>query len=69
MTQPTQELPRLLTAREVAQQTSLPLSRVYELTRTGDLPHTRFGRAVRYSAPALAVWIDGGGTGEWTPES
>jgi len=61
-------LPRLLTARQVADQTGIPLSRVYELTREGDLPHVRMGRAVRYSAPALRAWIDAGGTGEWSPD-
>lgn len=58
-------LPRLLTARQVSEATGIPLPRLYELTRTGDLPHTRLGRTVRYAAPALRDWIDGGGTGEW----
>lgn len=46
-------LPRLLTAREVADQTGLPLARVYELGRTGELPAIRFGRAMRFSAAEL----------------
>ena len=58
-------LPRLLTARQVAEATGIPVARLYELTRTGDLPHTRLGRTVRYAAPALRDWIDRGGTGEW----
>lgn len=56
-------LPRLLTAQEVADQTGLPLSRVYELSREDQIPHVRLGRALRYSAPAVREWIEAGGTG------
>lgn len=55
-------LPRLLTAQEVAEQTGLPLSRVYELSRRDEIPHVRLGRALRYSAPELRKWIRAGGT-------
>jgi len=59
----TAELPRLLTAQQVADMTGIPLSRVYELARTGDMPVVRMGRAMRFSAPALLKWINSGGTG------
>ena len=65
--QPT-SLPRLLTAREVAQM-GLPLSRVYELARTGKLPVIRFGRAMRFDPNALAEWLANGGTGYDGPEA
>lgn len=58
----TENLPRLLTAGQVAEQTGIPLSRVYELSRNGDIPHVRLGRALRYPAPALRKWIAKGGT-------
>ena len=58
----THELPRLLTAEEVAAATGLPLARVYELARDGSMPCVRLGRAVRFSAPALCQWIENGGT-------
>lgn len=38
----------VMTAREVAEMLSLPLSTVYELARRGDLPCSRLGRAVRF---------------------
>ena len=63
-------LPRLLSAQDVSDATGLPKWRVYELTRSDDIPHVRLGRAVRYSAQALAEWIDQGGTGQWNaPDS
>jgi len=55
-------LPRLLTAERVAEATGIPLARVYELARLGDIPTVRLGRAVRFSEPALMAWIDAGGT-------
>ena len=59
-------LPRVLTAAEVADQTGLSLQRVYELTRSGDLPSVRLGRACRYSAPRVSAWLEDGGTGSYT---
>lgn len=56
------QLPRLLTAQEVAEQTALPLARVYELAREGLLPSVRLGRAVRFSADALRSWFESGGS-------
>lgn len=66
MPAPTPALPRLLTAREVADATGLPAWRVYELMRSGALPHVRLGRACRYSAAAVSEWLAAGGTGPWT---
>lgn len=57
-------LPRLLTATEVAEQTGLPLSSVYELCRSNRIPHVRVGRALRFSATAIVDWIEAGGTAE-----
>ena len=55
-------LPRLPTAREVAEATGLGAWRVYELCRTGDIPHIRLGRAVRFSPTQLVAWLEAGGT-------
>ena len=60
-------LARLVTAHELADLTALPLARVYELTRSGALPHVRLGRAIRYSPAAVAAFFDAGGTGPWAP--
>lgn len=65
----TESLPRLLTAREVADRTGIPLSRIYELVRLEKLPHVRLGRAVRFSAEAVREWLDAGGTGYAGPEA
>ena len=55
-------LPRLLTAHAVAAQTGLPLARIYELARAGDMPVIRFGRAMRFDPNAVAEWLNNGGT-------
>ncbi|HZD52677.1 MAG TPA: helix-turn-helix domain-containing protein [Woeseiaceae bacterium] len=56
-------LPRLLTAREVAEATRLPLSTVYELSRRGEIPTVRIGgRTLRFAAPAIRSWIEEGGS-------
>ncbi|MFC1575651.1 helix-turn-helix domain-containing protein [Gemmatimonadota bacterium] len=56
------QLPRLATAREVSEATGLPLSRVYELGRTGQLPAIRLGRAMRFDLETVAEWLRRGGT-------
>lgn len=40
---------RLLTADDVAALLRLPVSTIYDLARTGRLPHLRIGRALRFS--------------------
>ncbi len=40
---------RLLTAEDVAELLRLPGSTVYDLARTGRLPHLRIGRSLRFS--------------------
>lgn len=42
-----------MTAREVAAALRLPVKRVYELARSGDIPCLRFGRQVRFSRRAI----------------
>jgi excisionase family DNA binding protein len=59
-------LPRLLTAQEVAEHTTLPLATVYALARGGALPCVRLGRAMRFSAAAVMQWVDAGGTRSYT---
>lgn len=57
-----QALPRLVTARELSRETGIPRYRIYELSRTGKLPHVRIGRAVRFSRQAVREWVEAGGT-------
>ena len=63
-TTPVGPLPRLLTAAQVAAQTGIPKSRVYELSRTGQLPAISFGRRYRYDPSELRRWLEAGGTGQ-----
>ena len=61
-TTPPGSLPRLLTAHEVADQTGLPLSRIYELAREEILPSIRLGRAMRFDGATLRAFLSAGGT-------
>lgn len=58
----TATVPRLLTAREVAEALGLPKWRVYQLARDEGLPAVRLGRSLRFDADALAEWLQAGGT-------
>lgn len=49
----------LLTPKEVAQILKVPISWVYERTRTRDLPVKKLGKLVRVRMSDLEKWIDG----------
>ncbi len=56
------EVNRLLSARDVAEQTGLPLGRVYALGRQGKAGAVKVGeRAVRFSESGLDAWLRSGG--------
>jgi len=49
----------LLDASEAAQLLHVPRSTVYELVRSGGLPHVRIGRrALRFTCADLARWVE-----------
>ena len=53
---------RLLTVREAAEYLRVPVSFVYERTRTGRIPVRRIGpRLVRIPHEELLRWIEAGG--------
>lgn len=52
---------RLLNISEVATRLNVPLSRCYEMARSGLLPTVRLGRQIRVDPDGLQAWIDGGG--------
>ncbi len=58
--------PLLLTARQAAQVLAISPRKVWSLTASGEVPHVRIGRSVRYSTADLQRWIDerriGGGS-------
>ena len=56
------ELPRLLTAREVAQQLGVSRAVVYAAVREHGLPVVHLGRALRFSTTSVAEWIRHGGS-------
>jgi excisionase family DNA binding protein len=51
-------VPRLLTSRQLEQQTGLPRWRILELVRTGGLPHLKIGRLYLFPADQVARWIE-----------
>ena len=48
---------RLLTAEEVAEMLSVPLTWVRESTRSGAMPHVELGRYRRYRLADVEAWI------------
>lgn len=48
---------RLLTAADVAELLSVPVSWVREHTRSGRIPHVQLGRYVRYRQETVVSWI------------
>jgi excisionase family DNA binding protein len=60
---------RLLDAKEVAELLSVPATWVREQTRTGDLPHLRLGRYVRFDQEAVLAWLETQRAGQWRKHS
>lgn len=58
MTTPARRLPRLLSVKAVSEQTTLPVSTVYDRIADGEIPAVRIGRAVRIDERDLRRWID-----------
>ena len=51
---------RMMTARQVAEYTQIPLQMVYRKTKSGDLPCYRIGRSIRYKAEEIDMAMKGG---------
>ncbi len=49
--------PLLLNSRQAAEELSISERKLWSLTASGDIPHIRIGRAVRYPADDLHHWI------------
>jgi len=56
---------RLLTADELAERLTVPVSWVREQTRAGAIPHVNLGRYRRYDWPAVVAWLEGQRAGQW----
>lgn len=53
----TPRLPRLLSVRAVSDQTTLPISTIYDAIYRGDLPVVRIGRSVRLDECDVVAFI------------
>jgi excisionase family DNA binding protein len=53
------ESDRLLTAADVAELLSVPVSWVREHTRSGRIPHVQLGHYVRYRHETVVSWVAG----------
>ena len=53
----------LMTAAEVAELLSVPVSWVRESTRSGAIPHIQLGRYVRYDHGEVLAWVESLKTG------
>lgn len=49
---------RLLTVPEVAELLSVPKSWVYGHVASGDMPHLKVGRYVRFTARDVMAWLE-----------
>ena len=48
----------LVTAKEAAESLSISPRKLWAMTTSGEIPHVRLGRCVRYSVDDLRQWID-----------
>lgn len=55
---PDTEQPILLYVTEAAKMLALSRARVYQMVASGELPHVRFGKAVRVPRAALLRYIE-----------
>jgi len=58
----------LLTPKQAAEALAIGPRKLWSMTASGEIPHLRIGRSVRYPVDALHQWIDdqkrGGGDGK-----
>lgn len=53
------EMPEVLTAREVADYLKVNIKTVYEISRSGDLPAAKLGRVFRYHRDQVIAFAQG----------
>lgn len=49
----------LLTPAETSKALSISPRKLWAITASGEIPHLKIGRSVRYSVDDLRAWIDG----------
>ena len=63
---PNPDGPRVLDAQGAARYLSLGLDTLYRLVRSGELPHSRIGKSIRFRPEDLDEYIAARVTREWT---
>jgi len=48
----------VLTVKQVAERLNLSVSKIYEMVEIGELPHHRFGGAIRVSEEQIGEYMD-----------
>ena len=48
---------RYLTAEDAAEYLSLTVNALYQRVRSGDMPHIRMGRSLRFDIQDLDLWM------------
>ena len=48
---------KLIDIREMATKLNVPISWLYARTRTGEIPHLKIGKYVRFDAEKVMQWI------------
>ena len=48
----------LLTATQAAESLAISPRKLWSMTQSGEVPHIRLGRCLRYPADDLRLWID-----------
>ena len=54
-----EEFPLLLTVPQAAEALAISQRTLWSLTTSGDIPHVRIGRSVRYLKSDLEAWVAG----------
>ena len=49
----------LLTPQQAAEALAISPRKLWDMTASGEIPHIRLGRSVRYPLDDLQCWIDG----------
>jgi excisionase family DNA binding protein len=57
MTSSNQRLPSLIKPAEAAQMLAIGKRALWARTKSGEIPHIKIGKSVRYSVEALEAWI------------
>jgi len=53
------QIPTLWTAKATAKALAISERKLWTMTQAGEIPHVRFGRAVRYDPADVAAFVQG----------